>query len=202
MVDLAMSIFEFLIKFLVSWHPWHPQCLLEMKSETDWSNSSQCEFAFTPQAMKPWISSAKSLTRRAVQRPRLWSILYSIIETGLIYLGSLNPIPSSGMTFWVWRWSKYLIAIQNSALYCVIDDCSENGLSCLIDRQGRKLLKQRWRKIICLNCFSVLKDHPRCPQSFQSEKFLPPHPNDAIDWRPPAAALALMTQVMQKCIIE
>ena len=24
MVDLAMSIFEFLTKFLVLWHPWHP----------------------------------------------------------------------------------------------------------------------------------------------------------------------------------
>ena len=24
MVDLAMSIFEFLTKFLVFWHPWHP----------------------------------------------------------------------------------------------------------------------------------------------------------------------------------
>ena len=24
MVDLAMSIFEFLTKFLIFWHPWHP----------------------------------------------------------------------------------------------------------------------------------------------------------------------------------
>ena len=24
MVDLAMSIFEFLNKFLIFWHPWHP----------------------------------------------------------------------------------------------------------------------------------------------------------------------------------
>ena len=37
---------------------------------------------------KPWISSAEFLTRRAVQRPRL----YRIIETGLIYLSSLYSL--------------------------------------------------------------------------------------------------------------
>ena len=46
MVDLAMSIFEFLTKFLVIWHPWHPWVCIrsDLKPlETDISNSSYCE---------------------------------------------------------------------------------------------------------------------------------------------------------------
>ena len=46
MVDLAMSIFEFLTKFLVFWHPWHPWvCIrsdLNPLFETDMSDSSYC----------------------------------------------------------------------------------------------------------------------------------------------------------------
>ena len=44
MVDLAMSIFEFLTKFLIFWHPWHPWvCIcsdLKPLFETDMSDSS------------------------------------------------------------------------------------------------------------------------------------------------------------------
>ena len=43
MVDLAMSIFEFLTKFLVFWHPW--VCIhsdLKPLFETDMSDSSYC----------------------------------------------------------------------------------------------------------------------------------------------------------------
>ena len=44
MVDLAMSIFEFLTKFLTFWHPWHPWvCIrsdLKPLFETDMNNSS------------------------------------------------------------------------------------------------------------------------------------------------------------------
>ena len=46
MVDLAMSIFEFITKFLVFWHPWHPWvCIhsdLNPLFETDMSDSSYC----------------------------------------------------------------------------------------------------------------------------------------------------------------
>ena len=45
MVDLAMSIFEFLTKFLVFWHPWHPWVFIrsDLKPlETDISDSSYC----------------------------------------------------------------------------------------------------------------------------------------------------------------
>ena len=46
MVDLAMSIFEFLKKFLVFWHPWHPWvCIrsdLKPVFETDSCDSSYC----------------------------------------------------------------------------------------------------------------------------------------------------------------
>ena len=45
MVDLAMSIFEFLTKFLVIWHPWHPWVCIrsDLKPlETDISDSSYC----------------------------------------------------------------------------------------------------------------------------------------------------------------
>jgi hypothetical protein len=46
MVDLTMSIFEFLIKFLVFWHPWRPwMCIrsdLKPLFETDMSDSSYC----------------------------------------------------------------------------------------------------------------------------------------------------------------
>ena len=46
MVDLAMSIFEFLTKFLVIWHPWHPwvciRSYLKPLFETDMSDSSYC----------------------------------------------------------------------------------------------------------------------------------------------------------------
>ena len=34
MVDLAMSIFEFLTKFLVFWHPWHPWVCIRSDFET------------------------------------------------------------------------------------------------------------------------------------------------------------------------
>ena len=34
MVDLAMSIFEFLTKFLVFWHPWHPWVCIR----SDWNH--------------------------------------------------------------------------------------------------------------------------------------------------------------------
>ena len=44
MVDLAMSIFVFLTKFLIFWHPWHPWvCIrsdLKPLFETDMSDSS------------------------------------------------------------------------------------------------------------------------------------------------------------------
>ena len=46
MVNLAMSIFEFLTKFLVIWHPKHPWVCIrsDLKPfETDISNSSYCE---------------------------------------------------------------------------------------------------------------------------------------------------------------
>ena len=47
MVDLAMSIFEFLTKFLIFWHPWHPWvCIrsdLKPLFETDMSDSSYSE---------------------------------------------------------------------------------------------------------------------------------------------------------------
>ena len=47
MVDLAMNIFEFLIKFLVFWHPWHSWvCIrsdLKPLFETDLSDSSYSE---------------------------------------------------------------------------------------------------------------------------------------------------------------
>ena len=47
MVDLAMSIFEFLNKFLIFWHPWHPWvCIrsdLKPLFETDMSDSSYCD---------------------------------------------------------------------------------------------------------------------------------------------------------------
>ena len=45
MVDLAMSSFEFLPKFLVIWHPWHPWVCIcsDLKPlETDMSDSSYC----------------------------------------------------------------------------------------------------------------------------------------------------------------
>ena len=46
MVDLAMSIFEFLTKFLIFWHPWHPWvCIrsdLKPLFETDMNDSSYC----------------------------------------------------------------------------------------------------------------------------------------------------------------
>ena len=50
MVDLAMSIIEFLTKFLVFWHPWHPWvCIrsdLKPLFETDMSHSSYCDMGF------------------------------------------------------------------------------------------------------------------------------------------------------------
>ena len=52
MVDLAMSIFEVLTKFLVFWHPLHPWvCIrsdLKPLFETDMSDSSYCELAAIP----------------------------------------------------------------------------------------------------------------------------------------------------------
>ena len=45
MVDLAMSIFEFLTKFQVIWHPWHPWVCIRSDFkplETDMSDSSYC----------------------------------------------------------------------------------------------------------------------------------------------------------------
>ena len=46
MVDLAMNIFEFLTKFLIFRHPWHPWvCIrsdLKTLFETDVSDSSYC----------------------------------------------------------------------------------------------------------------------------------------------------------------
>ena len=48
MVDLAMSIFEFLTKFLVIWHPRHPWVCIRSALkplETDMSDSSYCESA-------------------------------------------------------------------------------------------------------------------------------------------------------------
>ena len=46
MVDLAMSTFEFLTKFLFIWHPWHPLVCIrsDLKPlETDMSDSSYCD---------------------------------------------------------------------------------------------------------------------------------------------------------------
>ena len=52
MVDLAMSIFEFLTKFLIFRHPWHPWvCIrsdLKPLFETDISDSSYCGFVKKP----------------------------------------------------------------------------------------------------------------------------------------------------------
>ena len=52
MVDLAMSIFEFLNKFLIFWHPWHPWvCIrsdLKPLFETDIRDSSYCDRHFKP----------------------------------------------------------------------------------------------------------------------------------------------------------
>ena len=46
MVDLAMSIFEYVTKFLIFWYPWHPWvCIrsdLKPLFETDMSDSSYC----------------------------------------------------------------------------------------------------------------------------------------------------------------
>ena len=46
MVDLAMSIFEFLNEFLIFWHPWHPWvCIrsdLKPLFETNIRDSSYC----------------------------------------------------------------------------------------------------------------------------------------------------------------
>ena len=51
MVDLAMSIFVFLIKFLFFWHPWQPWVCIRSdfkpQIETDISNSSYCASDFT-----------------------------------------------------------------------------------------------------------------------------------------------------------
>ena len=50
MVDLAMSIFEFLTKFLVFWHPWNPWvCIrsdLKPLFETDMIDSSYSAVTF------------------------------------------------------------------------------------------------------------------------------------------------------------
>ena len=37
MVDLAMSIFEFLTKFLVFWHPWHPWVCIRSDLKQIWA---------------------------------------------------------------------------------------------------------------------------------------------------------------------
>ena len=59
MVDQAMSIFEFLTKFLVFWHPWHPwvsiRSDLKPLFETDMSDSSYYEFEI-------WLNKYKMTT--------------------------------------------------------------------------------------------------------------------------------------------
>ena len=37
MVDLAMSIFEFLTKFLIFWHPWHPWVCIRSDLKQIWA---------------------------------------------------------------------------------------------------------------------------------------------------------------------
>ena len=37
MVDLAMSIFEFLTKFLIFWHPWHPWMCIRSDLKQIWA---------------------------------------------------------------------------------------------------------------------------------------------------------------------
>ena len=37
MVDLAMSIFEMLTKFLVLWHPWHPWVCIRSDLKQIWA---------------------------------------------------------------------------------------------------------------------------------------------------------------------
>ena len=72
MVDLAMSIFEFLTKFLVIWHPWHPWVCIrsDLKPlETDMSDSSYCviwgahnePITLTDRQDKLFVSSGYSL---------------------------------------------------------------------------------------------------------------------------------------------
>ena len=66
MVDLAMSIFEFLTKFLVIWHPWHPWVCIrsDLKPlETDISDSSYC-------AIGTWVEPDKSrcISLKCVQK--------------------------------------------------------------------------------------------------------------------------------------
>ena len=60
MVDLAMSIFEFLTKFLIFRHPWHPWVCIrsDLKPlETDMSDSSYCGKGVRPIWGKAMISS-------------------------------------------------------------------------------------------------------------------------------------------------
>ena len=73
MVDLAMSIFEFLTKFLIFWQPWHPWiCIrsdLKPLFETDISDSSYCDLG--PLVPKPVIEQelffAVSYSKLALQ---------------------------------------------------------------------------------------------------------------------------------------
>ena len=63
MADLAISIFEFLTKFLVFWHPWNPWvCIrsdLKPLFETDMSNSSQCaKLSAQTQSLEFWWKKA------------------------------------------------------------------------------------------------------------------------------------------------
>ena len=64
MVDLAMSIFEFLTKFLVFWNPWHPWvCIrsdLKPLFETNRSDSSySVAIALKLSRARSWISAVR-----------------------------------------------------------------------------------------------------------------------------------------------
>ena len=76
MVDLAMSIFEFLTKFLVLWHPWHPWVCIR---SVCWKcNLKQIE------AIPP-----------SVQALRAWFLVYHIFSRRMQCLQNENAFPES-----------------------------------------------------------------------------------------------------------
>ena len=97
MVDLAMSIFEFLTKFLIFWHPWHPWvCIrsdLKPLFETDMSDSSYCVIGFRSEFQSVFqleclknfdvFYSIKILaefrkTSHRFSKPSVWILLYCL----------------------------------------------------------------------------------------------------------------------------
>ena len=79
MVDLAMSIFEFLTKFLVFWHPWHPWvCIrsvcwkwnlkqieaippsVRIHQKRNWQNTLLCTELIETDNNISWISRSES----------------------------------------------------------------------------------------------------------------------------------------------